>query len=256
MIPTNMPIAIISVRNNSTRLPKKALTPIYNDYTAIDILITRALHFGFFPIVATSYETSDDPIANCSKKHIDSLCFRGALPNKLHRWFECFDTLRISKAVIVDGDDIMYDFEIAKRALDLLNAETPFVQHPKNIICGLFTYAFTLKGIETLYNNEPNPDTDTDIITPFIEKTKLTSPEFKLNSWEKNRPFRLTLDYEEDLDFFKKLTGELGIKATGKEITAYLDAHTDVAQINIVRQKDYIANQKMFIKKKQEASNG
>ena len=67
-----------------------------------------------------------------------------------------------------------------------------------------------------------------------------------LKEHEKNQRVRLTLDYSEDLEFFRKIYQELDIKASGKEIIKYLNEHKSITMINFHRQKDFLDNQAKF----------
>ena len=69
--------------------------------------------------------TSDDP----SDERLESVAvaegveiFRGALSNKIKRWADCMFEFEASEAVIVDGDDPTFDFNVGRRALKLLRA--------------------------------------------------------------------------------------------------------------------------------------
>jgi len=53
-------VAIVTVRNSSTRLPNKAIMKIKGDIRSIDIVIQRAKQTGFPVIIATSIHESDD----------------------------------------------------------------------------------------------------------------------------------------------------------------------------------------------------
>jgi spore coat polysaccharide biosynthesis protein SpsF len=237
--------AIVTVRNSSTRLPEKAIMEISSEKT-IEIALKRARKTGYPVILATSTDESDDifePIARRNKAEI----FRGSLLNKLKRWKDCFDEFAIENALLVDGDDLLYDYQIGKRAIEQLEScGADIVKHPNNIICGFFTYAVSYNALAKMDRFTSNESLDTDVITEFMDKSPLNVTEVSLYEWEKNRPYRLTLDYWEDYVMFKNLVAEVGIEATGREVIEFLDSHQEIAEINVHRQQDYLENQEKF----------
>jgi spore coat polysaccharide biosynthesis protein SpsF (cytidylyltransferase family) len=56
----------------------------------------------------------------------------------------------------------------------------------------------------------------------------------------------LTLDYEEDLDFFKKLYQNVSVTATGTDIVKFLEKNIIIKEINYHKQKDFLNNQMKF----------
>ena len=89
-------------------------------------------------------------------------------------------------------------------------------------------------------------NTDTDIITRFVEKANLKIDYVTLEDFERDTKIRLTLDYEEDLEFFRALYNEIDILASGKTIIDFLKKHENLIRINIDRQKDFLENQRKF----------
>ena len=92
----------------------------------------------------------------------------------------------------------------------------------------------------------PDEKTNTDIITKFIKKSNLKTGYLESSGYEKNESIRLTLDYKEDLEFFKKLYSLTDIKTPTRKIIEFLIENPDVAKINYHRQKDFVLNQERF----------
>ena len=61
---------------------------------SIDIVISRAKKTGFAVIIATSTDKTDDVFEEIAKEHNVQL-FRGALVNKIKRWYDCFQKFKI-----------------------------------------------------------------------------------------------------------------------------------------------------------------
>lgn len=236
---------IVSVRSSSSRLPNKALLKIKDEMCAIEIVIERAKMIGLPVILATSKDNSDNELANIGRKHNVEV-FRGALINKIKRWHDCFKKYDIELAIEIDGDDLCYNFDLAKRALNEYNLENEIMISPQNIIVGFFTYIISKKGIEKLFSIASDENLNTDVITRFIEKAKLKSQILKLEENETNKNVRLTLDYEEDLEFFQKLYQKIDILTPTNEIVDYLSKNPKLVEVNFSRHKDFLKNQAEF----------
>ncbi len=238
--------AIVTVRNSSSRLPNKAIMKIKNDLRSIDIVVERAKKTGLPVIIATSTSPSDDVFEQVAREHNVEI-FRGSLLNKLKRWYDCFIKFKIDHALFVDGDDLSNNYEIGLRALKKLKSnKLEIIGNPDNIVTGFFTYAMNKSAIYKIYNTAPDDNTNTDVITKYIEKAGIKISEIELNDYECNKNIRLTLDYEDDLRFFRKLYEGIDILESGKDIIDYLEKNKSISEINFHRQKDFLNNQAKF----------
>ncbi len=241
-----MNYTIVSARSSSSRLPNKALLEINNDFKSIEIVIERAKLIGLPVILATSNDSSDDSLEEIANKHNIHI-FRGELENKIKRWRDCFNKFQINYAIQIDGDDLCYDFNLAKKALEKIHSdEYDIITCKKNVITGLFTFALTRDSIEKLFSVAKEKSINTDIIIRFIEKAGLKVGFLETSPLEINKNIRLTLDYKEDLDFFKKLYSLIDIQTTTKEIIGFLEENPDISKINFHKQADFIKNQEKF----------
>ena len=239
-------VAIVTVRNSSSRLPNKAIMKIKGTLCSIDIVVERAKKTGLPVIIATSTADSDDIFVDIARQrgvHI----FRGSLVNKIKRWYDCFNEFGIENALIVDGDDLSHNYDIGSRAMSKLKSnQFDVIASPQDIVTGFFTYAMNRNAIVKLYNVVPSEEINTDVITRYIEKAALNISEIELKDYECNKNIRLTLDYEEDLAFFRKLYENIEILESGKGIVDYLDKNNSISEINFHRQKDFLKNQAKF----------
>ena len=237
---------IVSARCSSSRLPNKALLEIKDNLRSIEIVIERAKLIGLPVILATSSDSSDDELEKIAEKH-NILIFRGELQNKIKRWRDCFKKFEIDYAIQIDGDDLCYDFNLAKNALEKIhNNEYDIITCKKEVVTGLFTFALTKNSIENLFSIAKESSINTDIIIKFIEKAKLKVGFVETSSLEIEKNIRLTLDYDEDFRFFKKLYSLIDIRASTKEIIEFLVSNPSMTQINFHKQADFIRNQEKF----------
>ena len=148
--------------------------------------------------------------------------------------------------ICVDGDDLAFDFNIARRLVNFIcEGEADVFEAPKDIICGLITYAFTRDSVKKMYDIVSNPEADTDVISRFIQAAGLKRAEIPLNDEERGLNVRLTLDYPEDVVFFRKIYKIMPIDANSVEI-ARKAIELGLTKINWHRQKDFNQNQKKF----------
>ncbi|MGY5146741.1 MAG: cytidylyltransferase domain-containing protein [Candidatus Nitrosopumilus sp. bin_7KS] len=239
----------IPIRNSSIRLPNKSLKIVKNNLRSIDIVIERAKKTNFFVILTTSTDPSDDVFVDIAKEHSIAI-FRGSLKNKIKRWHDCFKTFEIQNALIVDGDDLCFDYDIGIRSIDQLTSSSlELITYTKNIVPGFFTYAMTFNAVEKLYTIANSDSIDTDVIDKFIEKANLKSDFVILKPHEQNKNIRLTLDYVEDLEFFRKLYEHLDILDDGETIVKFLEKNENIVKINLFRHADFLENKIKFNEK-------
>jgi len=239
---------IVSARSSSSRLPNKALLKIKDEMCAIEIVIERAKMIGLPVILATSKDISDDPLAKIGEEH-NIQVFRGELKNKIKRWQDCFNKFNIEIAIEIDGDDLCYNFDLAKRALKEFKETEEIMIAPSNLIIGFFTYIISKRGMDKLFSVAKDEGLNTDIITKFIEKGKLKIQTLVPKDSEINNNVRLTLDYEEDLKFFRKIYEKFDVLTPTSNIVEFLLKNPEIANINFGRQKDFLNNQARFNEK-------
>lgn len=238
--------AVVTVKNSSSRLPNKAIMKIKGEIRSIDIVIERAKKTDLPVIICTSTTHIDDVFVDVAKQHNVAI-FRGSLLNKIKRWNDCFNKFGIENALLIDGDDLSLNYDIGKRSMRELKAiQVDMVTNPSDIVTGFFTFAANKSAISKMIKIVPYEETNTDVITRYIEKANLKIGYVSLEDYERNENIRLTLDYEEDLEFFRKLYSNIDILASGKEIINYLNKNPKLLQINFHRQKDYLENQAKF----------
>lgn len=238
--------ALVTVRNSSSRLPNKAIMQIKENTRSIDIVIERAKKTGLPVIITTSTDPSDDIFLEIAEQHNVHI-FRGSLLNKIKRWYDCCNAFDVENILIVDGDDVANNYEIGIRALSQLKTSNfDIITCPKNIVTGFFTYAMKKVAISKLFSVVSNDDANTDVIVRYIEKAKLSITYVTLEDYEKNKNIRLTLDYVEDLEFFRKLYKNMNITENGKTIINFLENNKSISEINFHKQKDFLNNQAKF----------
>ena len=241
--------ALVTARSTSTRLPDKCFQLIADDLSVIQVVIRRAKKIGCPVILATTQDPSDDRLEEISLKE-NILCFRGAVKNKIRRWADCFCKYSITEGLLVDGDDPTFDYNVGSRALEQLRKrETDMVVIPPEMTPGFFTYGITKNGIEKLFTQAPYLQTDTDVITKFINSGGLTKSYVSVMPEEiKGHNVRLTVDYPEDIEFYRALYSKVNYLASAPEIVK-VALSNNLQEINWHKQAQFLENQKKFNEK-------
>ena len=141
--------------------------------------------------------------------------------------------------VTADGDDLFYDARLADLCLEQIN-DNDFIDGQ-----GLYNDVYGMKRntvqyiIETYKRNiEPHE------ITKVLKNTKLKVKKLmNINKLYEKKNIRMTLDYEEDFDFFKTIIENLNDDFTLKDILSYINDNKSVIDINYFRENDWKVNQ-------------
>lgn len=235
---------LVTVRTGSSRLPRKALAEVHPGMRAIDFILTRVSSLGV-PVVLCTTRLPEDDILEIAARDHGVLCFRGSVEDKLDRWLQATRVHGVDVFVTADGDDLFCDPELLRSGLDHLRITgADFIECP-TVPCGAFTYGMTAQAVQRVCDIKKS--TDTEMMWTYFKDTGL----FNLSTLpvldeRLQRPnYRLTLDYPEDLEFFRIVIGHFGGRTNISmlEIVTFLDAHPEVRAVNAFRQQDFLANQ-------------
>lgn len=242
----------ITVRSDSSRLPQKALLPILGKPT-IEMVMLRAqlVRNADTVIVCTTERSIDDGIVE-----IASRCgveyFRGSLDDKLDRWLGATRKFNIDIFVTADGDDLLCDPELMEAGIEQLKTtDVDFLEAPEDLICGSFTYGIRSAALEKVCSIKGT--NDTEMMWVYFKDTGL----FKVATLAGQDPIffnpdiRMTLDYEEDLAFFRAIFQHyqcINNDTPLRVIVPFLKEHPEIAQLNAFRRQDWAKNQKLKAK--------
>jgi spore coat polysaccharide biosynthesis protein SpsF len=241
------------VRTGSTRLPQKALKEIGGKPT-IEYLIDRVKKSKLADkiVLCTTELSEDDRLCEIATKNNIEF-FRGSSPDKLKRWLGAAKQYNIDFFVNADGDDIFFDSGLADICFEqhLFNLEkTDFIDGR-----GLYNDVYGIKTTSLKKVCDTKSDTDTEFIRPhFVSKSAGFNVERIKNIPEiyEKKKIRMTLDYEEDLNFFKTVIEHFhSIKAEMifENILKFLESNPSVVDINWFREQSWIDNQKKMIER-------
>lgn len=244
----------ITARVASSRLPKKMLLPI-KGRKVIEHIIDRAKTAkGLDGIVlCTSVNPEDNPLVEIAKAE-NIPFFRGSLEDKIDRWHEAAKAFGADYIITIDADDLFFGPEMIEFAIKQIKenpADVITADHP-DYVCGGFTHIISRKTLQKIC--ETKDTIETEMTKPYITDTSKFKVDFlQVPEIFKIQGVRMTLDYPEDLEFFKKVFEEMKMEKNIKplkEILEFLEKYPEIRGINIKKQGDFVANQKKLEKLK------
>jgi spore coat polysaccharide biosynthesis protein SpsF len=110
---------VVICRFNSSRLPGKILREI-NGKPLLSYILERLQHSRFHGnlVIATSEETSDQPIVDYCQNHSIKY-FRGSLENVSQRFADCMEHFQFDYGIRINGDNIFTDAALVDKAANL-----------------------------------------------------------------------------------------------------------------------------------------
>jgi spore coat polysaccharide biosynthesis protein SpsF len=234
----------ITVRTGSTRLPNKALLKINGKHT-IEYVIEQAKKSTFAEkiVLCTTTLPEDDVLCEIAEKN-GIHHFRGSVEDKLDRWLSAAMEHGVDFFVTADGDDLFCSPELMDLAFVQESYNNSEFIEGEDLVSGSFTYGIETKVLFKVCQMKDT--TDTEMMWVYFTKTGVCSIEKLQNVPKiyKRSDIRMTLDYQEDFDFFKTVIESFGGKDfTMREVLAYLDDNKEVIAINYHLEDQWKQNQ-------------
>ena len=237
---------LITVRSASSRLPGKCYKLI-NGKEVIRHIIERAKQIKNSDeiVVCTTNNGEDDKLCEIASE-LEVSFFRGSEEDKLMRWKGAVEEYGIDYFVTFDADDLFCEPLLNEIALEQIVKENLDFIHSTKIIPGAFTYCINREALIKVCDIKDT--TDTEMMWVFFLDTGL----FKVAELNDKclsdfyRPnIRITLDYYEDLLFFREVFKN-SIKSKDfslRDILYYLDKNPEISKINYFRDEEWKTNQ-------------
>ena len=230
----------ISVRTGSERLPNKSILKIKDKFT-IEYVIdsVKKSNYADKIILCTTKNSQDDILCDIAKK-CDIDFYRGDEHNKFKRWYWASVEFDVDEIVTADGDDLFYDHRLSDMCFEQIK-DNDLVDGQ-----GLYNdvYGFKSKTIENVINISRGDVVEPHEIVSFLQDKnfKIHKLKNKFDIFEKKN-IRMTLDYEEDFQFFKTIIENLQEDYTFEDILNYIDNNKSIKDINYFREVDWKNNQ-------------
>jgi spore coat polysaccharide biosynthesis protein SpsF len=236
----------VTIRTGSSRLPQKALAPVTSGKMALEFILERVSNSKVADLVVVcTTELPEDDIIEEIGLASGIRVFRGSVEDKLDRWWRATQENGVSSFVTADGDDLFCDPGLLDDGLRMLSdGDVDFIEAP-DAPCGAFTYGIKTEALARVC--EIKKSSDTEMMWVYFKDTNLFKVEQLVIDSSIRRPeYRLTLDYQEDLDFFRRVIDHFDGRSDMSilEIVQFLDSHPDVVAINAFRQEEFLENQR------------
>jgi len=238
--------ALIPVRLASERMPGKALMPIMGRPAILHLMDRMFASRYLTPrevILCTTTDESDDPLQSIADS-AGARVFRGSRDDIIDRFHSAVAEFGFDAVIQADGDDPCSDPLYMDLCMERLLAEPDLgIVLTEGLPLGLGSKAIRASAIRTVWSNHLTQQNDTGFIYYFTRTNLCRVARIRpLGPEHVHERARLTLDYPEDLAFFKALFGEL-YKEGGvfgiSEIVSLLHRRPELIEINAVVDEKY-----------------
>ena len=234
-------VAITQARIGSIRLPGKVLKKI-GDETLLDIHLNRVLGAKCIDelVLATTYHEKDDSIAKIGKQRGIST-YRGSEEDVLDRYYQAAKSTGADIIIRITSDCPLIDpLVIDKILMEHLKHKKDFTS---NIIArsypdGMDVEIFNMNVLERAWK-ESTTKSDREHVTHYIwknsdlqKKNLFTAHNVAAENNINHSDIRMTLDYLQDYEMFKKLIDILGTNRTWLEYAKFLKGNSVIRAIN------------------------
>jgi spore coat polysaccharide biosynthesis protein SpsF len=238
----------ITVRTNSARLPQKCLLEVHGE-RVIEFLIRRLKRAKLADaiVLCTTACVEDDVLEDIARQE-GILCFRGSERDKLERWRGAAEKFGIDFFVTADGDDPFCEPELIRLALKQFAKRGADFLQTEGLAVGAFTYGIKTAALETVCRIKDTDDTEMMWVY-FTDSGRFRTEMLENVPDVFKRPeIRMTLDYPEDLLFFRAVIGHF--RGEGRQdfnlrdVIAHLDLHPEIVKMNQHLNEIFLVNQK------------
>ena len=203
---------IVQARMGSSRLPGKVMQKISENKTVIDFVVDQLQGSKKIEkiIVAIPDGIEDDvTYDHLISRNIST--YRGSLNDVLDRFYQCANSNSSSIIIRITADCPLIDPQIVDKVVtEFIENEFDYVAntHPRTFPYGTETEVFSFNALKTAWE-ETDDEFDKEHVTPYFYKNP---DKFKIGNFSQKinqSNYRWTIDYEEDLEFVKKVVHKI-----------------------------------------------
>lgn len=237
-------IAITQARAGSTRLPGKVLRTI-GGKTLLQIHIERVLSSKLIDgiVLATTNKEADDSIAEIGNA-LKLQVYRGSETDVVDRYYQAALQAKADVVVRITSDCPLLDAglidEIILAHLDNAKDFTSNVVF-RTFPDGMDVEVFDFSMLERTWK-ESVSQPDREHVTYYMWKNSdllgkdvCTAYNIVANDGEDYSEIRLTLDYIEDFNLFKRIIEEMGTDKSWQEYVRFLETNPDIKNLNSIK---------------------
>jgi len=226
--------AVIACRLKSSRLKKKALLKI-GDISSVEMCIKNSLRLPVEKVVlATSDLEEDAELENYTYSN-DVIFHKGDPEDVIHRYLDILENLNVDVLVRITADMPYVSQEITETLLKShFESGADYTRSIHNAV-GTAPEIINVAALKKVKKYFPRADYSEYMTFYFMNNPNY----FRINEIELPkemvRDYRLTLDYQEDLDLFIAIENYLQkskLEPSLKNIFGYLNANPEIAKMN------------------------
>ncbi len=233
-------VITITVRMKSTRLPRKILLPIKGK-RYIDIMIDR-LKLATTPsdiVLCTSTLEEDDILIDVANENSIKY-YRGDPDDVMLRIYEGARKFKADVILSTTGDNIFTDPEIMEQEIIFFQKNEADFVFCSDLPIGIQSYVVRMSVMKDAI--EKKDANDTEIWGGYLNRPNIYRVcKYEIKDTLYHHPeWRLTLDYPEDYDLFKRIYDELykeGEFFSFRDIMTLLKDKPEIIEINKFRQQ-------------------
>jgi len=227
---------IVACRMKSSRLKEKAILPI-GELSSVAFCLKHALQFKHVDhVVLATSSLEQDAALEEEKFAAEVVFFQGDPEDVMARYIGACDELKLDVVVRVTADMPFIDNEICEFLLNEHFTSGADYTVGKDSAVGVNLEIFNVSVLKRIKSHFPSAELS-EYMTWYFQNNpehvkihKVDLPEIFI------RPYRLTLDYEEDLTMFNLVHNHFISQNKPdynlRDVIAYLDQHPEIAAIN------------------------
>ena len=227
---------IVACRMKSSRLKEKALLPI-GDLPSVEFCLRNALKFkGIHKVILATSTEAQDQILERHTFDPKVGFYQGHPEDVMQRYIDVCEAYDLDVVVRITADMPFVDDEICSFLLEEHFKSGAEYTVGSDAAVGVNLEIFNVSCLKRIKAYFPNAEYS-EYMTWYFQNNpdqvrihKVDLPEIFV------RPYRLTLDYEEDLTLFNEIHEEVlpfaGTEYTLRDVITYLDHHPEIAAIN------------------------
>jgi spore coat polysaccharide biosynthesis protein SpsF len=240
--------AFIPIRLDSERLPGKAIKkaagrPIVH-HLLDRVVACRNIKSKSDVVVCTTAAAVDDPLVETVHQYGASV-FRGDKDDLIKRFKDGADQYQFDIILQVDGDDPLAETDYMDLTIEALLADPELdAAVSTGLPFGVNVKSFTRRALDKVYAHYKSENNDTGFALYFIKSSICTckniAPVSEAHVYDKAR---LTLDYAEDLEVFRRIFDALYVPGQVfglQELINFLKANPDTVNHNNGLQDSYM----------------
>lgn len=224
---------LITARMKSTRLPRKVLLPLHGR-EIIRWMIDRLKLCECLDeiVICTSTNAQDDVLEFVAREEAVG-CFRGSEEDVLRRLCDAAAEFGLDYAVNVTADTPLVSLEYIGRTVSAYERTGADLVRAMDLPHGFYCYGLRVAALERVCQIKKSEHTE--VWGRYFTESGLFEVVDLPVDESCRRDYRLTLDYPEDYEFFRRVFDHFGhdaYRASMAEIIAFLDANPEVVKIN------------------------